>query len=66
MKRAVRVAVTASSLVEKIQALQSKHGDVPVRLDVLGAHGGFMQAGVDEVYFKDGDIVIEGDEEKNP
>jgi hypothetical protein len=51
-----------SALVDKLQTLQSKHGDVDVVIDIIGDVGGFMQAPVEEVFERSGEIVIEGDE----
>jgi hypothetical protein len=53
-----------STLVDSLQALQSKHGDVEVVLDIVGDVGGYMQSGVDQIYERQGEIVIEGDETK--
>jgi hypothetical protein len=54
--------MTVSALVDKLQTLQSKHGDVDVVIDIIGDVGGFMQAPVEEVFERSGEIVIEGDE----
>lgn len=50
-------------LIRQLQTLQSTHGDLDVCIDVVGDVSGFMQAQAEQVYVREDEIVIEGDEE---
>lgn len=60
------MALTISQVVEQLQALQIKHGDLPVMILTYGDEGEFMRAPVTQVYLVERAqpyIVIEGTEE---